>query len=284
LLHEQRLVKSAAEIALMREAADISAQAHIRAMQNCRAGCTETQLEAELIYEFMRGGARHSAYPSIVGSGANACVLHYTDNTSMLRSGELVLIDAGCEYQHYAADITRTFPVAGAFSPNQRALYDIVLAANEAAIAQCRPGVPFNAPHDAAISTMIEGLLTLGLLEGTVNQIIHSGAYLRFCPHKSCHWLGLDVHDVGDYRLGGEWRPLQPGMVLTVEPGIYISADATGLDDQQLSHMAQGALQSFIGTGIRIEDDVLITESGCEVLSRRVPKTADEIEGLMRAV
>jgi Xaa-Pro aminopeptidase len=159
-----------------------------------------------------------------------------------------------------------------------------VLAANEAAIAQCRPGVPFNAPHDAAISTMIEGLLTLGLLEGTVNQIIHSGAYLRFCPHKSCHWLGLDVHDVGDYRLGGEWRPLQPGMVLTVEPGIYISADATGLDDQQLSHMAQGALQNFIGTGIRIEDDVLITESGCEVLSRRVPKTADEIERLMRAV
>ena len=284
LLHEQRLVKSPAEIALMREAANISAQAHIRAMQKCRAGCTETQLEAELIYAFMRGGARHSAYPNIVGSGANACVLHYTDNTSILRSGELVLIDAGCEYQYYAADITRTFPVAGVFSPKQRALYDIVLAANEAAIAQCRPGVPFNAPHDAAIRTMIEGLLTLGLLEGSVNQIIHSGAYLQFCPHKSCHWLGLDVHDVGDYRLGGEWRPLQPGMVLTVEPGVYISADAAGHDDQQLSHMAQRALKNFIGTGIRIEDDVLITESGCEVLSRRVPKTADEIEGLMSAV
>jgi Xaa-Pro aminopeptidase len=283
LLHEQRLVKSPAEIALMREAANISAQAHIRAMQKCHAGCTETQLEAELSYQFMRSGARHSAYPSIVGSGANACILHYTDNDSTLQSGELVLIDAGCEYQYYAADITRTFPVSGEFSPTQRALYDIVLAANQAAIAQCHPGAPFNAPHEAAIATMVDGLLALGLLQGSAADIIRSEAYLQFCPHKSCHWLGLDVHDVGDYRLAGEWRPLQPGMVLTVEPGIYIPADVTVRDNQQSSKTRGFAIEAARGTGIRIEDDVLITVSGYEVLSRRVPKTADEIEALMRA-
>ena len=283
LLHEQRLIKSEAEIAIMREAADISALAHIRAMQNCQAGTTEAQLEAELIYQFMHRGARHSAYPSIVGSGANACILHYTDNNSTLQNGQLVLIDAGCEYQHYAADITRTFPVSGEFSPTQRVLYDIVLAANQAAIAQCQPGAPFNAPHEAAIATMVEGLLELGLLQGSATDNIRSETYLQFCPHKSCHWLGLDVHDVGDYRLAGEWRPLQSGMVLTVEPGIYIPADVAVSDNQQSSKIRGFALEDALGTGIRIEDDVLITETGCEVLSQRVPKTIDEIEVLMRA-
>ncbi len=283
VLHEQRLIKSSAEIDLIRQAADISALAHTRAMRNCRPGMTESQLEAELIYEFMRGGARHCAYPSIVGSGANACVLHYTDNSSTLKNGELVLIDAGCEYQHYAADITRTFPVSGVFSTAQRALYDIVLAANAAAIAQCRPGASFNAPHDAAIQTMVEGLLTLGLLRGSAAEVIESGAYMQFCPHKSCHWLGLDVHDVGDYRVADDWRPLQPGMVLTVEPGLYIAADTSIYATNQYSKTAESILQNSKGTGIRIEDDVLITDTGCEVLTHRVPKTADAIEALMRA-
>ena len=272
LLHEQRLIKSDAEIQLMQKAADISAGAHIRAMQCCTAQLTEGQLEAELLYEFMRNGARHSAYPSIIGSGNNGCVLHYTNNDAPLQDGNLVLIDAGCEYQHYAADITRTFPVSGLFSPPQRALYNIVLAANEAAIAQCRPGTPFNAPHEAAVAVMVEGLIRLGLLQGTVADNVEAETYLQYCPHKSCHWLGLDVHDVGDYRLAEQWRPLQPGMVLTVEPGIYVAQDSPKSE----------AIEPYLGNGIRIEDDVLITDNGCQVLSRGVPKAAAEIEALMR--
>ena len=272
LLHEQRLIKSGAEIQLMQKAADISAGAHIRAMQCCTAQLTEGQLEAELLYEFMRNGARHSAYPSIIGSGNNGCVLHYTNNDAPLQDGNLVLIDAGCEYQHYAADITRTFPVSGLFSPPQRALYNIVLAANEAAIAQCRPGTPFNAPHEAAVAVMVEGLIRLGLLQGTVADNVEAETYLQYCPHKSCHWLGLDVHDVGDYRLAEQWRPLQPGMVLTVEPGIYVAQDSPKSE----------VIEPYLGNGIRIEDDVLITDNGCQVLSRGVPKAAAEIEALMR--
>ena len=272
LLHEQRLIKSDAEIQLMQKAADISAGAHIRAMQCCTAQLTEGQLEAELLYEFMRNGARHSAYPSIIGSGNNGCVLHYTYNDAPLQDGNLVLIDAGCEYQHYAADITRTFPVSGLFSPPQRALYNIVLAANEAAIAQCRPGTPFNAPHEAAVAVMVEGLIRLGLLQGTVADNVEAETYLQYCPHKSCHWLGLDVHDVGDYRLAEQWRPLQPGMVLTVEPGIYVAQDSP----------KSAVIEPYLGNGIRIEDDVLITDNGCQVLSRGVPKAAAEIEALMR--
>ena len=272
LLHEQRLIKSDAEIQLMQKAADISAGAHIRAMQCCTAQLTEGQLEAELLYEFMRNGARHSAYPSIIGSGNNGCVLHYTNNDAPLQDGSLVLIDAGCEYQHYAADITRTFPVSGLFSPPQRALYNIVLAANEAAIAQCRPGTPFNAPHEAAVAVMVEGLIRLGLLQGTVADNVEAETYLQYCPHKSCHWLGLDVHDVGDYRLAEQWRPLQPGMVLTVEPGIYVAQDSPKSE----------VIEPYLGNGIRIEDDVLITDNGCQVLSRGVPKAAAEIEALMR--
>ena len=273
LLHEQRLIKSNAEIQLMQKAAEITAAAHIRAMQSCTKELTEGQLEAELLYAFMSNGARHSAYPSIVGSGNNGCVLHYTDNDAPLQDGNLVLIDAGCEYQHYAADITRTFPVSGEFSAPQKALYNIVLAANEAAIAQCQPGNPFNAPHEAAVAVMVEGLIQLGLLQGTVADNVEAETYLQYCPHKSCHWLGLDVHDVGDYRLAEQWRPLQPGMVLTVEPGIYIAQDSPKSE----------VIEPYLGTGIRIEDDVLITENGCQVLSRDVPKAAAEIEALMRA-
>ena len=272
LLHEQRLIKSDAEIQLMQKAADISARAHIRAMQCCTAQLTEGQLEAELLYEFMRNGARHSAYPSIIGSGNNGCVLHYTNNDAPLQDGNLVLIDAGCEYQHYAADITRTFPVSGLFSPPQRALYNIVLAANEAAIAQCRPGTPFNAPHEAAVAVMVEGLIRLGLLQGTVADNVEAETYLQYCPHKSCHWLGLDVHDVGAYRLGEKPANLSEGMVLTVEPGLYVSDRLAVPEGQPMID------DRWKGIGIRIEDDVAVTDGGCEVMTAGALKSVEAME------
>ena len=264
LLHEQRLYKSAAEIRIMREAARITCLAHERAMAACRPGMTELALEAELLHEFMRHGARSPAYPSIVGGGANACVLHYTDNRAVLRRQDLVLIDAGCEFEHYAADVTRTFPVGGVFSRAQQAVYEIVLAANEAAIAACRPGNPFIAPHDAAVRVMVEGLVSLKLLQGDVDGIIQSDGYRRFCPHNTSHWLGSDVHDVGDYRVGGASRQLEPGMVLTIEPGIYLPA-------------AEGVPARYRNIGVRIEDDVLITRDGGEVLTEAAPKRVDAV-------
>jgi len=215
-------------------------------------------------------GARSPAYPSIVAGGNNGCTLHYTSNSGTLRKGELVLIDAGCEYDHYASDLTRTFPVDGKFRGAQRAVYEIVLAAQAAAINTCVTGQNFNDPHDAATRVMIEGLIDLKLLKGSVDGVLESGTYTRFCPHKASHWLGLDVHDVGDYRLGGEWRELEPGMVLTVEPGIYIRDDA-----------ANDVPARFKGIGIRIEDDVLITRRGPDVLTADAPKDVDEIEALM---
>jgi Xaa-Pro aminopeptidase len=271
LLHEQRLYKSAREIKLMRKAASITASAHVRAMQACQPGMTEAQLEAELTYEFMRHGARSPAYPSIVGAGANACVLHYVENSATIKKGDLILIDAGCEFEHYAADVTRTFPASGAYSNAQRQIYDIVLAANHAAIAQCRPGNHFNAPHEAAVRTMVEGLVGLKLLQGSVDQLIKSEAYKIFCPHKTSHWLGIDVHDVGDYRIDDSWREFEPGMVLTIEPGIYLSEHD---DNQQIPARLRGI-------GVRIEDDVLITREGCEVLTADVPKEPAEVEALM---
>jgi Xaa-Pro aminopeptidase len=272
LLHEQRLYKSAAEIRLMREAAAISSRAHRRAMAACRPGMAELALEAEIMYEFLRSGARAPAYPSIVGGGRNACVLHYTENRSVLKAGELVLIDAGCEFEHYAADITRTFPVSGTFSRSQQALYEVVLEANHRAIASCRPGVKFTTPHEIAVRVMVEGLLALKLLEGDIEEIIASGAYRTFCPHNTSHWLGCDVHDVGDYRVGGEPRELEPGMVLTVEPGIYLPpGDATA-----------DLPRRWRGIGIRIEDDVLITRDGHEVLTHDAPKTVSEVERAMK--
>jgi Xaa-Pro aminopeptidase len=272
LLHEQRLYKSAAELRIMREAARITSAAHERAMSRCRPGMTETQLEAELLHEFMSNGARSPAYPSIVGGGENACILHYVDNAAALRKSDLVLIDAGCEYQHYAADVTRTFPVAGRFSKSQQALYEIVLEANRRGIQACRPGVGFNEPHRAAVEVLVDGLLDLKLLRGDPKEILETEAYREFCPHNTSHWLGGDVHDVGDYRVDGAWRELEPGMVLTVEPGIYIPYNVS------TAHLAA----RWRGVGIRVEDDVAINASGHEVLTDAAKEVAD-IHAIMAA-
>ena len=269
LLHEQRLIKSAAEIRVMRKAGEISAAAHVRAMQECQPGRYEYHLEAAIQHTFSEHGARFPAYNSIVGSGATACVLHYTENASRMKAGDLVLIDAGCEYQGYAADITRTFPVSGHFSSEQRAIYDLVLEAQRAAIAKVRPGNTWNQPHDATVRVITRGLIKLGLLKGKERELIKAEAYRDFYMHRAGHWLGLDVHDVGDYRIDGRWRQLEPGMVLTIEPGIYIAADNTKV------------AKRWRGIGIRIEDDVALTETGCDVLTADVPKRADEIEALM---
>jgi Xaa-Pro aminopeptidase len=271
MLHDQRLVKSAAELRLMRRAGEITAQAHIRAIRYCRPGMHEYQLEAEILHEFASSGARHPAYTSIVGSGSNACVMHYVENNSKMRSGDLVLIDAGCEFEYYAADVTRTFPVGGTFSKEQRALYEVVLAGQLAAIDAIKPGNHWNQPHDASVRAITEGLLKLGLLKGTVTKLIASEAYRDFYMHKAGHWLGLDVHDVGDYRVADEWRMLEPGMVMTVEPGIYISPDNTKV------------AKKWRGIGIRIEDDVIVTAEGREVITSGVPKTVTEIEAMMAA-
>ncbi|MBO9354031.1 M24 family metallopeptidase [Bordetella petrii] len=275
LLAEMRLVKDASEIAAMRRAARISAGAHARAMRAARAGLHEYELEAELLYEFRRHGAQAPAYPSIVAAGANACVLHYAAGDTVLRDGQLVLIDAGCEVDSYASDITRTFPVNGHFSGPQRALYDLVAAAQAAAVAATAPGRGCNDAHDAAVRVLAQGMLDTGLLQGSLDGAIESGAYTRFYMHRTGHWLGLDVHDAGDYRgdapAGDErpWRPLAPGMLLTIEPGIYVRA-------------ADDVPREFWDIGIRIEDDALITDEGCELITRGVPVDAREIEALMR--
>ena len=269
LLHDLRLYKSAHELKLMRQAAAITTGAHIRAMRSARPGGTEAALEAEIIHEFMRNGARFPAYPCIVGAGRNACVMHYVRNDGPLKDGDLVLIDAGAEYRYYASDVTRTFPVNGRYNAPQRALYDIVLRAELAAIDAARPGAGFNEPHETAVRTMVEGLVDLKLLNGAVGDIIARETYKKFCVHKSSHWLGLDVHDVGDYRVDDAWRSLEPGMVLTVEPGIYCP------DDDSVP-------SAFRGIGIRIEDDVLVTRDGNDVLTDAAPKRIDDIEALMR--
>jgi Xaa-Pro aminopeptidase len=271
MLHDQRLIKSAAELRLMRRAGEITAGAHTRAMRHCRAGMHEYQLEAEILHEFAICGARHPAYSSIVGSGANACVMHYVENAAKMRSGDLVLIDAGCEFEYYAADVTRTFPVNGAYNTEQRALYELVLSAQLAAIEEIKPGNHWNQPHDASVRVITEGLVKLGLLKGGVASLIKRGAHQDFYMHKAGHWLGLDVHDVGDYRVADEWRLLEPGMVMTVEPGIYISPDN------------KRVAKKWRGIGIRIEDDVVVTEGGHEVLTSSVPKSVEAIEALMAA-
>lgn len=271
LLHDMRLYKSAAEVRVMQAAADISAEAHVRAMQACRPGMYEYQLEAELQYTFMRHGSRAPAYSSIVAAGANACILHYTENTAQIRDGDLVLIDAGCELDCYASDITRTFPANGRFSPEQRAIYDLVLRAQAAAFEAIGPGRTWNEAHDATVRVITEGLVELGLLAGDPEELIASGGYRPFYMHRAGHWLGMDVHDVGEYRVGGEWRVLEPGMVMTVEPGIYIAPD-----NQQVA-------ARWRGIGIRIEDDVLVTRDGHQILTGKVPREAEEIEALMAA-
>jgi len=271
LLHDLRLFKSAAEIRVMKEAAEISARAHCRAMRLCEPGVTEYQLEAEFLHEFMRSGSRSPAYSSIVGSGRNACILHYTENNATLKDGDLVLIDAGCELDYYAADITRTFPANGEFTAPQKAIYNLVLKAQLAAIEATQVGNHWNQPHDVTVRVITEGLVELGLLEGEVDELIKSEAYKAFYMHRAGHWLGMDVHDVGDYKVGGEWRVLEPGMVLTVEPGIYIAHD-----NKQVA-------KKWRGIGVRIEDDVVVTKDGPQVLSADVPKTVAEIEALMQS-
>ncbi|MBO9740253.1 aminopeptidase P N-terminal domain-containing protein [Xanthomonas axonopodis pv. begoniae] len=268
LQHEQRLFKSRDEIALMQQAADISVRAHRAAMRLARPGVHEYVLQAEVEREF-RAADAWPAYGSIVGTGSNACVLHYRANTARSRDGELVLIDAGAEYRGYAADITRTFPVNGRFTPAQRALHDLVGAAQAAALAQARPGVAYEAGHLAAVETLTEGLLRLGLLKGKLERNIADGHYKRFYRHKTGHWLGLDVHDVGDYRLAGDSRLLEPGMVFTIEPGLYVSADDTAVEAK------------WRGIGIRTEDNVLITADGHRVLTGALPRSTDEIEAEM---
>ncbi|MFZ5656243.1 MAG: aminopeptidase P N-terminal domain-containing protein [Pseudomonadota bacterium] len=268
LLDEMRLFKDAGELRLMQKAADVSIAAHEAAMRAARPGITEYQLQAELEYVFRRHNAV-PAYECIVGAGANACVLHYRANAATARDGELVLIDAGAEVQGYAADITRTFPVNGRFSAPQRALHELVCDAQAAAMAKARPGEVWDAIHEAAVATLSEGLLRLGLLEGRLEKVIADGAYKRFYRHKTGHWLGLDVHDVGDYRVDGQSRLLEPGMVLTIEPGLYIGADDRTVDPK------------WRGIGIRIEDDVLITRAGCRVLTDALVRRADEVEAFM---
>ncbi|WP_242101395.1 MULTISPECIES: aminopeptidase P N-terminal domain-containing protein [unclassified Lysobacter] len=268
LLDELRLFKSKDEIRLMQRAADISVAAHEAVMRAAKPGMHEYALQAEIERVFRLHDAE-PAYGSIVGAGANACVLHYRANNAQAKDGDLVLIDAGAEYRGYASDITRTFPVSGRFTREQRALHDLVGAAQAAALAQARPGVPYEAGHAAAVETLTDGLLALGLLKGKLEKNIADGSYKRFYRHKTGHWLGLDVHDVGDYRLDGESRLLEPGMVFTIEPGLYIGADDTSVNAK------------WRGIGIRIEDDVLITRDGHHVLTEKLARSADEIEALM---
>jgi len=267
-LHELRLFKSRDEIRLMKRAAQIAAGAHVAAMRATQPGLHEYEVEAAILHHFRRFDAQ-PAYESIVGGGANACVLHYIANNSVLRDGDLLLIDAGAEYRNYASDITRTFPVNGRYSKEQRAIYQLVLDAQHAALKQARPGSTWIAGHDAAVATLTEGLLKLGLLKGTLEKNLASGDYKRFYMHKTGHWLGLDVHDVGEYRIDGEFRELEPDMLFTIEPGLYIAPGSKGVPAK------------WQGIGVRIEDDVLITRDGHEVITGGVPKEIDEVEELL---
>ncbi len=268
LLDEQRLFKSADELKLMQRAADISIRAHELAMRASRPGLHEYELQAEIERVFRLNDAV-PAYGSIVGAGRNACVLHYVANNSLVQDGDLVLVDAGAEYRGYASDITRTFPAIGGFSPLQRALHDLVGAAQAAALVHARPGAAYQDGHDAAVRTLTEGLLKLGLLKGALEKNISTGAYKRFYRHKTGHWLGLDVHDVGEYRIDGESRLLEPGMVFTVEPGLYVAPDDAGV------------AAKWRGIGIRIEDDVVVTRDGHRVITDKLARSADDIESLM---
>ena len=275
VLAEMRLIKDAGELEIMRKAASISAKGHVRAMQTARPGCHEYELEAELLHVFRKHGAQSVAYDSIVAAGPNACILHHRAGHDVMHDGDLVLIDAGCELDGYASDITRTFPANGKFSGPQRALYDIVLAAQQAAIAHTSTTHHFNAAHEAAIRVITQGLLDEGLIAGTLDEAIETAAFQPFYMHRTGHWLGMDVHDVGSYRtppLSSQdrpWRMLSAGMVLTIEPGLYVSP-AANIDER------------YWNIGIRIEDDAIVTSSGCELITRGVPVDADEIEALIR--
>ena len=268
-IDEMRLYKSDEEIAILRRAAEISGRAHVRAMRQTKPGKKEYEIEPELLHEFRCGGSQAPAYPSIVAGGANACVLHYVQNNAHLNDGDLLLIDAGCELDGYASDITRTFPINGKFSPAQRDVYQIVLDAQAAAIAVSKPGSVWEDPHNAALKVLARGFVDLRLCDGTVDGVIESGAYKKFYMHRTGHWMGMDVHDVGEYKTSQDWRKLEPGMVFTVEPGCYIRPD-------------KEVPEKFWNIGIRIEDDVVITKSGCEILTLAAPKTIQDIEAVMR--
>lgn len=270
ILHEQRLFKRPDEINLMRKAGRMTAEGHIKAMQVCRPGMYEYQVQAEMECEFRKSGSHYNAYPSIVAGGENACILHYVENNAALKSGDLLLIDAGAEFQSYAADISRTFPVNGSFSAEQKALYEIVLAAQEAAFSKCSIGFTWDDPHTAAVDVIAQGLLDEGLLKGSLSEVLERKTYSQFYMHRTGHWLGMDVHDVGDYQIADEWRELEAGMVFTVEPGIYVSHTA---DVDSRWH----------NIGIRIEDNVLIQKNGYENLTSAAPKTVQDIEALMAA-
>lgn len=267
LLHEMRLFKDEDELKVLREACRISALGHVAAMQSCRPGAAEYTLEAELLHTFRQHGGE-TAFPSIVAGGQNACILHYTENRDALKKGELVLVDAGCEWGGYCGDISRTFPVGGRFSDAQRDVYSVVLAAQQAAIDAVRPGVSFDQPHQAAVQVLTEGLVDLKLLKGKVSKLIEKEAYKRFYLHRTGHWLGMDTHDVGAYKVDGAWRALEPGMVLTVEPGLYIDA-------------GRDVPKELRNIGIRIEDDVLVTREGHEVLTEAVPKSVEALEAML---
>jgi len=268
LLHDMRLYKSRGEVSAMRKAAKIATQAHTNARKRVRPGLYEYEVEAEFIREFRRNDASHS-YNPIVGSGVNACTLHYVDNNALLEDGDLLLIDAGCELDYYASDITRTIPVNGKFSPEQRAVYEIVLEAQLAAIEKARKGNHWDEPHVAAVQVITKGLKKIGLLDGTLSKLIKDGAYREFYMHRTGHWIGMDVHDVGDYKVGDEWRLLESGMVMTVEPGIYTPA-------------SRKIPARWRNIGVRIEDDVAVTSNGPDVLSKALAKEADDIEALMQ--
>ena len=267
LLHDMRLFKSRDELRLMRKAAKISVKAHINAMKACRPDMYEYELEAELLYEFNRNGAGW-AYPSIVGGGANGCILHYTENNKPLNDGELVLIDAGAEYEGYASDITRTFPVNGQYSEAQAEIYELVLEAQEAAIKKVKAGNHWNDPHNAAVKVLTKGMVELGMLKGKVSDLIKKEAYAEFYMHRTGHWIGMDVHDVGDYKVDDEWRLLETGMALTVEPGLYIPA-------------SNRSVKRWWNIGVRIEDDVAVTKDGCDILTSGLPRTVKEVEAVM---
>ena len=268
-LHDMRLYKSRAELSLLRKAAKISAAGHVAAMKHCAPERMEYELEAELISTYRREGAEHSFLP-IVGGGENGCILHYTENNMVLNDGDLVLVDSGAEWKCYAGDITRTYPVSGRFTEAQREVYEIVLEANLAAIDKVVAGNHWNDPHNAAVRVITRGLMNLGILKGELKTLIKEEAFKPYFMHRTGHWLGLDVHDVGDYKVDDKWRLLEPGMVLTIEPGIYLPASS-------------GVLKRYRGIGIRVEDDVIVTDDGPEVITAGVPKTIDEIESIMQS-
>lgn len=267
-LDEMRVIKDDSELAVMRRAAAISADAHQRAMRATRPGRSEYEIEAELLYEFRRRGAQYPAYWPIVAGGVNACILHYRDNSARLADGDLLLIDAGCELDGYASDVTRTFPISGKFSGPQKDVYELVLAAQTAAIGSVAAGKRWDEPHNAAVKTLAQGFVDLGLCHGSVEKVIEGEDYKRFYMHRTGHWLGLDVHDAGEYKSRGEWRPLEPGMTLTVEPGCYIRP-------------ADDVPRQFWNIGVRIEDDVVVTPTGCEVLTAAAPKTVRDVEAIV---